>query len=338
MATNAELLKDLKLAPRARFYLCDLHVHSPASSDVRCGERFDLLSREEKQLLEQVAAGVASQPVVYEEKVLSAFPVSRYHELLVEHRDRVIQQESISEGEDWAFVAITDHNVCDYATSLSKYAWVQRHRVRLVVLPGLELDVSFPVAIGEKTEAHVILIYSPGSDSSDIRVAIRDLTTNNWTFGQTAKVSSLSEFVNGLRNHSNYPAVAIAAHVASGKGVREEAKRKREEVTFTALDAAIARTSAEIEQNPDADKDALQLRLEQLRKDREREAAQISEDVLKLVDHVDSMVCRSHANRTRSITVVCTGSILHLGARCLSWLLMPIELLMCLPARATPLI
>ena len=283
MATNAELLKDLKLAPRARFYLCDLHVHSPASSDVRCGERFDLLSREEKQLLEQVAAGVASQPVVYEEKVLSAFPVSRYHELLVEHRDRVIQQESISEGEDWAFVAITDHNVCDYATSLSKYAWVQRHRVRLVVLPGLELDVSFPVAIGEKTEAHVILIYSPESQSSDMRVAIRDLTTNNWTFGQTAEVSSLSEFVNGLRNHSNYPAVAIAAHVASGKGVREEAKRKREEVTFTALDAAIARTSAEIEQNPDADKEAMQLRLEQLRKDREREAAQISEDVLKLV-------------------------------------------------------
>ena len=27
MATNAELLKDLKLAPRARFYLCDLHVY-----------------------------------------------------------------------------------------------------------------------------------------------------------------------------------------------------------------------------------------------------------------------------------------------------------------------
>ena len=283
MVTNAELLKDLKLAPRARFYLCDLHVHSPASSDVRCGERFDLLPQEEKQLLEQVAVGVANQPVLYEEKVLSVFPVSRYHELLVEHRDRVAQQESISEGEDWAFVAITDHNVCDYATSLSKYAWVQRHKVRLVVLPGLELDVSFPVAIGETTEAHVILIYSPESQSSDIRVAIRDLTTNNWTFGQTAEVSSLSEFVNGLRNHSNYPAIAIAAHVASGKGVREEAKRKREEVKFTALDAAIARTSAEIEQNPDADKEALQLRLEQLRKDREREAAQISEDVLRLV-------------------------------------------------------
>lgn len=82
MATNAELLKDLKLAPRARFYLCDLHVHSPASSDVRCSERFDLLPLEEKQLLEQVAAGVANQPVLYEEKVLSAFPVSRYHELL----------------------------------------------------------------------------------------------------------------------------------------------------------------------------------------------------------------------------------------------------------------
>ena len=46
MVTNAELLKNLKLVPRARFYLCDLHVHSPASSDVRCGERFDLLPPE----------------------------------------------------------------------------------------------------------------------------------------------------------------------------------------------------------------------------------------------------------------------------------------------------
>ncbi len=162
MATNAELLKDLKLAPRARFYLCDLHVHSPASSDVSCGERFDFLSQDEKQLLKQIADSNTNEPVQYEKKVLSAFPVARYYELLVEHRDKVARQESISQGEDWAFVAITDHNVCDYAASLSIYAWEQRAKARLVVLPGLELDVSFPVIKGEKTDAHVILIYSPG--------------------------------------------------------------------------------------------------------------------------------------------------------------------------------
>ena len=283
MATNKELLKTLKSAPRARFYLCDLHVHSPASSEVRLGDRFDQLSSEEQQLLGQAPARIVNQPVSYEEGVLSVFPVSRYYELLVEHRNNVTVQEAISQGDDWAFVAITDHNVCSYAASLSNYAWERRKRNRLVVLPGIELDVIFPVGGGGKTEAHVLLIFSPGTQASDIRVAIHGLTTNDWKFGQAADVTSLSDFVNGIRNHANYPAIAIAAHVSSGKGVREEAKRRWEEATFTAIDAAIARTSAEYDQNPHADKEALTSRLEQLKKEREEETEQVSIDVLKLV-------------------------------------------------------
>lgn len=283
MATNKELLKTLKSAPRARFYLCDLHVHSPASLDVRHGDRFDQLSPEEKELLGQATARNANQPIPYEEEILSVFPVSRYYELLVEHRNKVTTQETISQGDDWAFVAITDHNVCRYAASLSQYAWERRKKDRLVVLPGIELEVVFPVGGGEKTEAHVLLIFSPGTQSSDIRVAIHGLTCNDWKFGQAAAVTSLSDFVNGIRNHANYPAIAIAAHVSSGKGVREEAKRKWEEATFTALDAAIARTSAEYDQNPYADKEALTVRLEQLKKEREEEAEQVAVDVLKLV-------------------------------------------------------
>src|SRR4030067_1122391 len=245
MATNKELLKTLKSAPRARFYLCDLHVHSPASSEVRLGDRFDQLSSEEQQLLGQAPARIVNQPVSYEEGVLSVFPVSRYYELLVEHRNNVTVQEAISQGDDWAFVAITDHNVCSYEASLSNYAWVRRKRNRLVVLPEIEFDVIFPVGGGGKTEAHVLLIFSPGTQASDIRVAIHGLTTNDWKFGQAADVTSLSDFVNGIRNHANYPAIAIAAHVSSGQGVREEAKRRWEEATFTAIDAGIAPTSAE---------------------------------------------------------------------------------------------
>ena len=283
MVTNSQLLKALKSAPRARFYLCDLHVHSPASSDVRCGDRFDQLSQDERQLLEQVSPEIANQPVDYEKEVLSAFPVSYYYELLVKQRDKVAKQESISQGEDWAFVAITDHNVCSYAADLSIYAWEQRDKGRLVVLPGLELDIMFPVGQEGNTKAHVILIYSPGTQSHDIRVAVSKLTTNNWTFGQTAHVSSLPSFINGVRNHPNYQAIAVAAHVSSGKGVREAAKRKWEEDKFTALDAAIARTSAELDQNPEADKEYLKSRLEQLKKEREREAELISLEVLELI-------------------------------------------------------
>ncbi|MFA6134329.1 MAG: AAA family ATPase [Phycisphaerae bacterium] len=234
-------------------------------------------------MLDPIPEAAANDPVSYEKQVLSAFPVACYHQLLVNRRDSVAQQESISLGEDWAFVAITDHNVCSYATALSMYAWEQRDKSRLVVFPGLELDVSFPVGKDGRTKAHVILIYPPGSEPSDIRVAVHGLTTNNWEFGHTAEVSSLPAFINGLRNHKDYQAIAIAAHVASGKGVRGAAKALREGDTFTALDAAIARTSAELEHNQDADKDALNLRLEQLKKDRQKESEQVSFDILDLV-------------------------------------------------------
>lgn len=283
MATNADLLKALKSAPRARFYLCDLHVHSPASSDVRQGERFDLLSPEEKELVKEANAGLVKQPAAYEEKIMSAFPISRYHNLLTRQRDKIAKRESISIGEDWSFVAITDHNVCTYSCALSEYAWNQREASRLIVLPGIELDVSFPISGEEKTEAHIILIFSPGTRSDDIRVAIRDLTKNNWALGQTAEVDSLPDFIKGMRMHADYPAISIAAHISSGKGVREAVKKKQEEITFTALDAAIARASAEFEQNLEADKEALRTHIQHLNNERKRMEEKISLEVLKLI-------------------------------------------------------
>jgi predicted ATPase len=263
--------------------MCDLHVHSPASPDIRCGARFILLSKEEQILLERVSESLASQPLLYEQKVLLAFPVSRYFQLLVEHRDKLAEKENISTGEDWAYVAITDHNVCNFACALSSHAWEQRDAFRVVVLPGIELDVSFPVSEDKKTEAHIILVFSPQTQSDDIRVAIRDLTKNNWSFGQIAEVDSLPEFICGLRKHQDYPAIAIAAHVSSGKGVQAAAKRTREIVTFTAVDVAIARTAAELEHNLESDREDLEIRLEQLKKERETGAKQISVEVLKLL-------------------------------------------------------
>jgi hypothetical protein len=261
----------------------ELPTQNPDEPDVRSADRFGHLSEKEQRLLGQVDAKVANHPSDYEQQVLKAFPVSEYHQMLVEHRDTVGQREAISPGEDWAIVAITDHNVCDYATALAIFAWEQRHKSRLIILPGVELDVAFPVTAEEKTEAHVILVYAPGTQPSDIRVAIRDHTNNNWTFGEAAETPSLPELIHGLRNHSDYPAVAIAAHVGSGKGVRAAAKKQYEEVVFTPLDAAIARTSAEIDCNREADIEALKARLEQLQRDREREAEQISIEVLKLL-------------------------------------------------------
>lgn len=53
--------------------------------------------------------------------------------------------------------------------------------------------------------------------------------------------------------------------------------------TFTKLDVAIARTAAELEHNPESDRESLELRLEQLKKEREIGTKQISIEVLKLV-------------------------------------------------------
>jgi ABC-type lipoprotein export system ATPase subunit len=284
MATNADLLKTIKKAPRAHFYLCDVHVHSPASLDVSIGERFSALSEKEKEYLQEVTTTNHGGPVDYEAKVLSTFPVERYYDLLVKRRNTVSEEESIPEGEDWAFIAITDHNVCEYATSLSNYAWEHRSDSRLVILPGIELDVSFPITSDERVIAHLILIFQPGTQSSDIRVAIEPLTSNSWSFGQTAKVSDLPKFVSQVRNHSSYPAITIAAHISSGKGVRGEAlKRGHKNLNFTALDAAIARTLGEIEHNSEADRATLKSRLKELEDEQMREAEKISLEILKLV-------------------------------------------------------
>jgi ABC-type lipoprotein export system ATPase subunit len=284
MKTNDELLKALKGTPRARFYLCDLHVHSPASLDIRDGERFDLLSETEKILLSNIGYNRSKDPLQYEEEILKAFPIEAYYKLLIERRDEVSSQESIPEGEDWAYVAITDHKICGYAASLSKYAWENRAKERMVILPGIELDVLFPIENGEKTIAHIILIFSPGTQSSDIRIAIHPQTTNNWTFGQTAEVTELPKFISSLRTHPNYPAIAIAAHVSSSKGVRESVISKHKTIErFTALDAAIARTMGEIENFSDADKESLKSRLQQLNIERDHEVDNISLEVLKLI-------------------------------------------------------
>jgi hypothetical protein len=279
MTPHAALLQKLKTAPRARFYLCDLHVHSPASPDVRSGDQFDRLSPGERELLEQVPANIAKRPGDYEASALSAFPVARYHELLVQRRDQVAIQESIPSGEDWAFVAITDHNLCEYATALATHAWDQRNVSRLVVLPGMELDISFPVQGDGSANAHLLLLFAPDTKASDIRLAVCKSSDSNWACGEVMQVADLSTFVSELRRHPDYPAIVIAAHVSSSKGIHEAAKEVAGN-TFTALDAAIARTLAEMERNPDADQDALASRLAQLESEK---AEHLSVEVLKLI-------------------------------------------------------
>lgn len=243
MSTNKAFAKSLK-APASSFYLCDCHVHSPGSADTRVGERFAALSSDEKALLPELGT-LPDDLAAYEKQVLTTCPVGAFYDLLLRRRNEVVNSQGISDGRDWAFVAITDHNVAEYAAELSRHAWQNLKQNRLVILPGIELDVSFTVDGEEKGECavHLLCIFPPLTSSSDIRIAITQASgETTWSFGRPLVVSSLAAFVNQLRHHANYPAICIAAHVGSSKGMQAEVKK----TLLNNLDAAIARTAGEL--------------------------------------------------------------------------------------------
>ncbi len=243
MHTNKAFAKSLK-APASSFYLCDFHVHSPGSADTRIGQRFAALSNDEKLMLPELGP-LPNDLAVYEKQVLTTCPAGTFYDLLLKRRNQVVSDQGISDGNDWAFVAITDHNVAEYAVELSCHAWQNLKRNRLVILPGIELDVSFMIDADKEEECavHLLCIFSPLTNSSDIRIAIAQASNETtWSFGKSLKVSSLATFVNNIRHHPHYPAICIAAHVGSSKGIQAEVRKS----LLNNLDAAIARTSGEL--------------------------------------------------------------------------------------------
>ncbi len=247
MKTNKEWLKTLD-AERARFFLCDLHVHSPASKDVIEGRRFEVLSDIEKERLDSVKA-FHGNLAEYESQLLAQniFPVEDYLSQLASRRDSVLGTFQASDGDNWGIVAITDHNVCSYSCRLSACAWEKRNAFRLIVLPGIELDVAFPVPqANADASAHILLAFAPETEAHNICSIIREASGENWNFGQSLKVASLPEFIIKARHHRDFPAITIAAHVDTGKGIQTQAVEVIGK-SFHAAEAEYARLSGELE-------------------------------------------------------------------------------------------
>jgi hypothetical protein len=280
MKSNQEFRKKVQ-GTKAKFYLCDFHVHSPASTDLRNGKRFHELSNEEKDLIQLIPDDLQNKPVEYEDKALEVFKVENYYNMLLRRRNAIVQSEEIPEGEDWAFVAITDHNVCKYSYQLSKYAWDNRKTNRLIILPGMEIDVSFQCSDQLTIKIHVLTIFAPNTSDSSIRTVIVNSCGHNWDFGSEVTVTSLTDFILKLRNNTDYPSICIAAHIASGKGLQKEAK-ERISVTMNNLQVAIARTEGELHLADDKNKDDVKARLEALISDF-KEEGEITLEVLKLI-------------------------------------------------------
>ncbi|CEN24450.1 AAA family ATPase [Paraclostridium sordellii] len=211
----------------ASFFMFDFHVHSPASYDVR-SSRYKYLSDEEKKYLENIPVINTKDLQKYESEVLENFKVEDYYNLLVERKNRVAKNENLDNGNDWSVIAITDHNVCTYSTRLSNHAFKKDNlrMNRLIILPGIELDIKFKFNRIENKEnwptVHVLLIFKPNTMDRAIFSSINKYSCNDWDFGKELEVDNLAQFINNMRNDEKYPCIAIAAHISSSKGIQKE--------------------------------------------------------------------------------------------------------------------
>jgi len=329
--TNRDLLKALK-TPVARFYPCDLHVHSVGSYDVCLSDNFpslpqplrDTLTADPPFPLPLTAEPV--DPASHDEKLASPAYVEAFYDSLTARRAHIGADEGIPDSDNWAIVGVTDHNAAHFSTALARYAWERRKDDRLIIFPGLELQVDFPYGDPEKTcQVHILCLYKPCTSASDIRLAInesRPSGTDNWDFGRSLAVSDLPVFVQALRSHERYPAVCIGAHVWSQKGIECEPKK----VILAAIEAEIARLEGELERAKEegahADEVELTDRLVSLAKQTE-DGDQLHIEVLKLIGRCgfDGLQVRDPSHEThyrrlhrfrenhgRSVPIVCSDA------------------------------
>lgn len=286
--TNAELLQAIQ-APRAKFYLADLHVHSPGSQDFRGTDGKPIR--------------LSDDPRQHEDQAIAAYPVDQHYASLVSQRDHVLPNVALT-GEDKAsLIAITDHNVCKYACLLSEHAWesTRLKSNRLIILPGIELSVSFSVSdVQKRTTAHILLVFAPTTQEHQMFSAICNASGASWEFGQPLETHDLPNFIHSIRHHSTYPAIAVAAHVGNESGMQKETRN----TILSRLDVAILRLEGEIQDAEDKDKPGLQTDLDRLREQRD-DTDHVALEVLHLLGKCGfdalQVACRSDQQHYRRL-------------------------------------
>lgn len=233
---------------RARFVFCDLHVHSPASYDVRT-DYLSKISEDFRKKLESISLpkqGDISDIKRYQDDVLERIPPKEFLRKLVTYRDHLSTDLGLSEADDWSILAVTDHNVCKYSCELSELSWEKRKQNRLITLPAVELDVEFPVSEGVPAEIHLLCIFQPGIGPDDMAHSITTAGGGEqWKEGMSNySVKDLPKFIANLRTSTNYECICIGAHVGSSKGVQKQCK---ETIRFSSDEAELSQLEAEIE-------------------------------------------------------------------------------------------
>lgn len=227
--SNSDFFKSLKTT-NVRYMLCDLHVHSIASADVLIGDRYNQLDTNEKRLIESLditKENFVEEWKKYEELILKNVSIEDYFKLIEKHRNEIAVSYDLSgSGNDWAILAITDHNTCKFSCELSQYSWANKKDTRIVILPGIELEVDFKInATTDTAKAHICLIFAPNTTAPEIHTALNmalaELSESKcWDFGDIVQTKNLNRFIRTLRHNDSTPAICIAAHVSSSKGIR----------------------------------------------------------------------------------------------------------------------
>ena len=291
--TNKQVLNSLK-PPVARFYPCDLHVHSLGSFDVWQSGRLENLPDELRRMMAEVGDGAQlrlplskepSDAGDFDKRITQPSLVAAFYDSLLQRRTQVAQAGGAADSDNWAIVGITDHNTAHFSTALSQLAWDRRGADRLVVLPGIELEVVFPFpGTSAECHVHILCLFAPCTEASDIRIAIHDSgpDSHSWNFGQQLRTSELAACIDRLRSHPAYPSICIAAHVWSSKGMENEPKKLR----FAYLDAEIARLQGEMLRaetgNSVAEIQDIERRISSLTSQRD-DAEEIHLEVLRLI-------------------------------------------------------
>ncbi len=249
---NPEFFKLLKTT-NVRYMLCDLHVHSIASADVLIGDRYNQLDANEKELIGSLNItkdNLVEQWAEYDQLVASTIKPEDYLSFLIQRRDQIADSYDLSDGKDWATVAITDHNSCAFSCKVSSHAWNTKKEHRIIVLPGIELEVEFEPIKKEYAKVHICLIFPPCVEEQQIYSAIirayqqaNHTKDSKWNFGDSIKIANIAKFISELRNNPSFPALCIAAHMGSSKGIQKATK-----AVFTRTQAEYARLIAESEE------------------------------------------------------------------------------------------
>ncbi|WP_139228346.1 AAA family ATPase [Planctomicrobium piriforme] len=309
--TGRQLLKALRTSV-ARFYPCDLHVHSPSSYDVCQSGKLEKLPDNLREKVLEIAKTASyslplskepSDPEAFDKAMATPELISLFLKELSIRRDRICESEGLSESDNWCIVAITDHNTSHFSCNLAKEAWATKATNKVVVLPGIELDISFDVLGAQnKCQVHVLCLFTPCTTASDIRLAIntaRPAKSPPWNMGQPIVISDLSQFIDTLRSNLDYPAICIAAHVWSKKGVQSEPSK----TIFAHFDAEIARLEGELsraqQDGSTIDASEIGVRLDKVKAER-KDVNAIHLDVLRMIGTCgfDALQVRDQSHET----------------------------------------